>query len=70
MAKSNEASLAAKVDTLIRLTALLLVRETGPTEAIKILGRSGMESSEIAEVVGTTPATVRATLSRARRARR
>jgi DNA-binding CsgD family transcriptional regulator len=57
----------SKMDALIRLTALQLIGDKTGAEAIALLGRSGLDNEVIALVVGTTPATVRATLSRVRR---
>lgn len=59
--------LAAKMDVLIRLAALQLITDKTGAEAIALLGRTGMDNDTIAQTVGTTPATVRAALSRARR---
>lgn len=59
--------LGSKMDSLIRLTALHLLGDKTGAEAISLLGRAGLDNELIAEVVGTTPATVRATLSRVRR---
>jgi len=59
--------LGSKMDMLIRLTALQLIGDRTGTEAIAVLGRSGLDNDLIALIVGTTPATVRATLSRVRR---
>lgn len=56
-----------KLDILIRLAALQLVGERKGGEAIAVLGRAGMDNDLIADVVGTTPGTVRATLSRERK---
>jgi DNA-binding CsgD family transcriptional regulator len=59
--------LGSKIDTLIRLTALQMLGDKTGTDAIALLGRAGLESDLIAEIVGTTPATVRSALSRVRR---
>jgi DNA-binding CsgD family transcriptional regulator len=59
--------LGSKLDALIRLTALQVVGDKTGVEAISELGRAGLDNDLIAEIVGTTPATVRAALSRARR---
>jgi hypothetical protein len=64
MAKDNT---PAQLDSLIRLTALQVIGDRTGVEAIALLGRAGLDNELIAEVVGTTPATVRAALSRARR---
>ncbi len=59
--------LGPKLDVLIRLGALQLMGEKTGAEAIVLLGRAGLDNDLIADLVGTSPATVRATLSRARR---
>jgi DNA-binding CsgD family transcriptional regulator len=59
--------LGSKIDMLIRLTALQLIGDRTGAEAIAVLGRSGLDNELIALIVGTTPATVRAALSRVRR---
>jgi len=59
--------LGGKLDSLIRLAALQLIGDRSGAEAIGILGRAGLDNDLIAELVQTSPATVRATLSRMRR---
>ena len=60
-------STSAQLDSLIRLAALQLIGDRSSVEAITLLGRAGLANELIADLVGTTPATVRAALSRARR---
>jgi hypothetical protein len=59
--------LASKMDVLIRLTAVQVMGDRTGADAIAVLGRAGLDNDLIAALVGTTPATVRATLSRVRR---
>jgi DNA-binding NarL/FixJ family response regulator len=59
--------LGAKLDILIRLTALQMIGERTGVEAISVLSRAGLSNEMIADLVGTSEATVRATLSRVRR---
>lgn len=59
--------LSSKMDVLIRLTAFQVLGDKTGAEAIRLLGRAGLDNDLIAEIVGTTPATVRAALSRVRR---
>jgi DNA-binding CsgD family transcriptional regulator len=59
--------LGTKLDALIRLTALKVLGDKTGAEAIELLGRADLDNELIAVIVGTTPATVRSTLSRARR---
>jgi hypothetical protein len=59
--------LGAKMDSLIRLTALQVIGDKTGIEAIKVLDRAGLDHELIAEIVGTTAATVRAARSRVRR---
>jgi hypothetical protein len=56
-----------QLDALIRLTALQLLQDRSGAEAIAMLARAGLGNEMIAELTGTTAATVRATRSRARR---
>lgn len=63
----GQQDLGAKMDALVRLTALQLLGDKTGAEAIAVLGRAGLDNDLIAEIVGTTPATVRGALSRARR---
>ncbi|MGQ0668295.1 MAG: hypothetical protein ACT4PO_01240 [Actinomycetota bacterium] len=62
-------ALEAKLDSLIRLTAVGILGERTGVEAITLLARAGLDTDVIAEVVGTTPATVRAARSRSARRR-
>ena len=66
----SSVELGEKLDVLVRLAALQLVNEKPQTEAINILSRSGLETAAIAELVGTTPATVRPTTARKRKSSR
>jgi hypothetical protein len=59
--------LGTKMDTLIRLTALQLIGDKTGAEAVGILDRAGLDNELIADIVGTTAATVRAARSRVRR---
>jgi DNA-binding CsgD family transcriptional regulator len=63
----SQQDLATKMDALIRLTALQVLGDKTGAEAIAVLGRAGLDSELIAEIVGTTPSTVRGALSRVRR---
>ncbi len=63
----SQQDLASKMDALIRLTALQVLGDKTGAEAISVLGRAGLDNDLIAEIVGTTPATVRGALSRVRR---
>jgi DNA-binding CsgD family transcriptional regulator len=56
-----------QLDMLIRLAALQLIGDKTGSDAIMVLGRAGLDNELIAEIVGTTPATVRSALSRMRR---
>jgi DNA-binding NarL/FixJ family response regulator len=54
------------LDELVRLTALSLRRSMdSQTEAILAFLQAGLEPSRIAELLGTTPATVRAAKQKA-----
>jgi hypothetical protein len=56
-----------RLDEIVRLLALSLRRTTeNQTEAILLLSQARLDPSRIAELVGTTAATVRATQSKAK----
>jgi len=56
-----------KLDTIIRLLGSNAIECKGKTEAILTLGALGLDANLIAEMVGTTPATVSVRLSEARK---
>jgi DNA-binding CsgD family transcriptional regulator len=58
----------SKLDVLVRLTAAGLIEGKTPTERIKLLGQTGFQAKDIADIVGRKPSYVRATLSRLRKA--
>jgi hypothetical protein len=58
---------ASKLDLLVRLTALHVLGDKTGADAIRFLARAGLSNDVIADIVRTTPATVRAALSRARK---
>jgi hypothetical protein len=60
--------LGVKLDILIRLMALQIIGERTGVEAITVLTRARLDNEIIADLVGTSEATVRATRSRVRRA--
>jgi DNA-binding NarL/FixJ family response regulator len=57
-------AITGKLDALIRLTAVGILGDRTGGEAIALLVRAGLDTEAIAEIVGTTPATVRAARSR------
>jgi len=60
-------SIDTKLDAIIRLLASSCVEGKNKTEAIITLGGLGLASDLVAELVKTTPATVRARLFEAKR---
>ncbi len=54
------ADLGSKLDALIRLTAVSILGERTGGEAIDVLARAGLSNDLIAELVGTSPGSVRA----------
>ena len=56
-----------RLDILIRLFAASLVTGKNQREQIELLSNSGLTPKEIAELVGTTPNTVRVALSAIRK---
>lgn len=59
-----------KLDMLTRLVALNLLEEKKQQEQIILLKRVGLEPKEIAEMLDTTPNTVRVTLSKLRKTKK
>jgi DNA-directed RNA polymerase specialized sigma24 family protein len=58
------------LDQIVRLLALQIRLSVGnQTEAIIEMGKTGLSSSRIAELVGTTAATAKTTLQRAKKPR-
>lgn len=55
-------SIDRKLDVIIKLLAGNFVQGKSKTDAIVTLASFGMETNAIAEIVGTTPATVNARL--------
>lgn len=56
-----------RLDEIVRLLALTLRRTTeNQTEAILLLSQATLEANRIAELLGTTPETVRSTQSKAK----
>lgn len=67
MNTTDDSELGRKLDALVRLTALSLLGGRGGMEAVDLLSRAGLDNELIAELVGTTAATVRARRSARRR---
>lgn len=59
-----------KLDTIIKLMILLKSEGKSMTEQVKILSAAGLQPKEIAEILGTTPNTVRVTLVNIRKQKR
>jgi DNA-directed RNA polymerase specialized sigma24 family protein len=57
------------LDAIVRLLAIQLTGRLKPLEAMTLLERTGLDRKTIAEICDTTPATVRSTLSRAKKKR-
>lgn len=62
--------LCNKVDTLIKLVATALIAGKTQREEIYLLSNAGLQPSQIAELIGTTPNTVRVELSAIRKAKK
>lgn len=56
-----------KLDAIIRLLALQLTAQRGTVDAIRLLGRAGLDRNLIADVCQTTPNTVSVRLSEAKK---
>jgi CRP-like cAMP-binding protein len=58
--------ISEQLDRLTALIALNIVKGMKPTEAILSLGAAGLDRNLIAEITGSTPATVSVRLSEAK----
>jgi len=63
MEEKQYGQLTGKLDNITRLLATLVVEDKNDREAMFLLSRVGFQPKEIAEFLGTTPNTVRVTLS-------
>jgi DNA-binding CsgD family transcriptional regulator len=63
----EEEILIQKLDTLIKLTTLGLIEKKSQTEQIILLSKVGFAPKEIADLIGTTPNTVRVGLTHIRK---
>lgn len=63
----DDQKVSAQLDVLIRLTAINALGDKSGGEAIAVLARAGLDNEVIADLVGTTTATVRAARSRMRK---
>ncbi|MGD0551501.1 MAG: sigma factor-like helix-turn-helix DNA-binding protein [Sedimentisphaerales bacterium] len=57
----------SRLDKLIRLVATGLAIGKSQAEQVGLLSQAGLQPKEIADILGTTPNTVRVTLSTARK---
>jgi DNA-directed RNA polymerase specialized sigma24 family protein len=64
------AQINKKLDAIVRMLAVRNIEGKNKTEAITTLGALGLDPNIIAEIVGTTPGTVHARLSEARRSKK
>lgn len=60
-------SLNTKLDTIIKLMVLLKAEDKSQSEQIWLLSTAGLQPKEIANILGTTPNTVRVILFGLRR---
>jgi len=67
MATNAEETLLTAVKQLIDLVAIGMTRGMRQVEAIELLGRSSLSNAEIAEILGTSPDSVRAERNRLKR---
>lgn len=60
----------AKLDVIIRLLATPLVEDKTLSQKAELLAQIGLDNNQIAAICDTTPDTIRATRSKARRQRK
>ena len=63
MAERGQEVVIARLGTIIKLLAMSVAEGKTQTEKIRILSAAGLAPKEIAEILGTTPNTVRVALS-------
>ena len=59
-----------RLDMLIKLVATGLLAEKNQRQQIELLSKSGMAPKEIAELIGTSPNTVRVTFTAIRKSKK
>jgi len=62
--------LLEKIDVLVRLSALNIIKDKEYTEQVELLSSVGLQPKEIADLLGKTSNSVRVTLSRLRKNKR
>ncbi len=62
--------LLEKIDVLVRLSALNIIKDKEYTGQVELLSSVGLQPKEIAELLGKTPNSVRVTLSRLKKNKR
>jgi hypothetical protein len=62
-----EDALVAAVDRLTNLVAIAMTHDRKQVDAIRLLSRSSLSNAQIAEILGTTPDSVRAERNRLKR---
>ncbi len=62
--------LLEKIDALVRLTALGIIKDKEYPEQVELLSSIGLQPKEIADLLGKTPNSVRVTLSRIRKGKK
>ncbi len=56
-----------KLDLLVKLTALNIIKDKDFKEQVKLLSSIGLQPKEIADLLGKTPNNIRVTLSQIRK---
>jgi DNA-directed RNA polymerase specialized sigma24 family protein len=67
MDEKSMQTIAAKLDSIIKLMVFAITEGKSQTEQIRLLSAVGLQPKEIAEAVGTTSNTVRVALSNLRK---
>ncbi len=62
--------LLEKIDVLVRLSALNIIKDKKYAEQVELLSSVGLHPKEIADLLGKTPNSVRVTLSQLRKNKR
>jgi predicted ArsR family transcriptional regulator len=70
MSETELKAISGKLDLLIRLEAAALIEGRKQNDQLFLLSKAGFQPKTIAEILGTTPNTVRVQLSKLRKKKR
>jgi len=60
-------TISEKLDSILRVLSIQVAQDTSITERVRLLSLAGLDNVTIAEILNTSPATIRSLVSRSRR---